>query len=173
MRGAGNVTGGDNVLTWRTGYPFGVNFSRGYPRYNPGEYTAADLLARREVDAALIVASDPAPFFGRAALEHLASIPTVVIDARPTSARQTANVAFATAPFGLQTGGTVYRMDEIPLTLRPALPPIVPVSKTLLSGCRPLSKHGSDRVGTQWLMRRRSEVAHEHLVLQDSRRNRL
>ena len=132
MRGAGNVTGGDNVLTWRTGYPFGVNFSRGYPRYNPGEYTAADLLARGEVDAALIVATDPAPLFGRAALDHLASIPTVVIDPRPTPARNTARVAFATAPFGLQTGGTVYRMDEIPLTLRPALAPSRPSEQKIL-----------------------------------------
>ena len=35
-----------------------VNLSRGYPRYNPGEFTAADLLARGEVDAALIVGSE-------------------------------------------------------------------------------------------------------------------
>ncbi|MBL9125387.1 MAG: formylmethanofuran dehydrogenase subunit B [Planctomycetaceae bacterium] len=122
MRGPGNVTGGDNVLTWRTGYPFGVNFARGFPRYSPGEYTAADLLARREVDAALIISSDPAPFFGPAALAHLAAIPTVVIDARATAARQQATVGLATAYSGLQSGGTVYRMDEIPLTLRPALP---------------------------------------------------
>ena len=45
MRGGGNATGADNVVTWTTGYPFGVNFSRGYPRYNPGEYTAGALLA--------------------------------------------------------------------------------------------------------------------------------
>ena len=31
-RGHGNVTGADNVVAWRTGYPFGVNMSRGYPR---------------------------------------------------------------------------------------------------------------------------------------------
>ena len=36
MRGHGNVTGADNVVTWQTGYPFGVNLSRGYPRFNPG-----------------------------------------------------------------------------------------------------------------------------------------
>ena len=48
-RGAGNVTGADNVLTWRTGFPFGVNQSRGFPRFNPGEYTAADVLALMEM----------------------------------------------------------------------------------------------------------------------------
>ena len=46
-RGHGNVTGADNVVAWRTGYPFGVNLGRGYPRFNPGEYTASDILARR------------------------------------------------------------------------------------------------------------------------------
>src|SRR5215471_14345071 len=46
MRGHGNVTGADNVVTWQTGYPFGVNMSRGYPRCNPGEYTTSDTLAR-------------------------------------------------------------------------------------------------------------------------------
>ena len=35
VRGHGNVTGADNVVSWQTGYPFGVNFSRGYPRFNP------------------------------------------------------------------------------------------------------------------------------------------
>jgi formylmethanofuran dehydrogenase subunit B len=46
MRGHGNVTGADNVVSWRTGYPFGVNLSRGYPRFNPGEYTTSDTHAR-------------------------------------------------------------------------------------------------------------------------------
>ncbi len=44
--------GADNVLAWQTGFPFGVNLSRGYPRFNPGEFTAAALLGRREADAA-------------------------------------------------------------------------------------------------------------------------
>src|SRR5262249_29508544 len=29
MRGHGNVTGGDVIMRWSTGYPFGVNLSRG------------------------------------------------------------------------------------------------------------------------------------------------
>ena len=49
-RGHGNVTGADNVVAWRTGYPFGVNHARGYPRFNPGEYTTSDTLARGEAD---------------------------------------------------------------------------------------------------------------------------
>ena len=47
MRVQGDVAGADSVLCWQTGYPFSVNLSRGYPRYNPGEYSANDLLERR------------------------------------------------------------------------------------------------------------------------------
>ena len=55
MRGHGNVTGADVVMRWTTGYPFGVNLCRGYPRYNPGEFSTVDLLVRGDVDAALIL----------------------------------------------------------------------------------------------------------------------
>jgi len=74
MRGHGNVTGGDVIMRWTTGYPFGVNLARGYPRFNPGEFTTADTLARGEADAALIVASDPMSNFSQPAREHLARV---------------------------------------------------------------------------------------------------
>ena len=77
VRGHGNVTGADNVVSWQTGYPFGVNFNRGYPRFNPGEFTTSDVLARGETDAAMIIASDPASNFSRRAIEHLAKIPVI------------------------------------------------------------------------------------------------
>ena len=64
-RGHGNVTGADNVVAWQTGYPFGVNFNRGYPRFNPGEFTASDILARGDADALCVIASDPASNFSR------------------------------------------------------------------------------------------------------------
>ncbi len=40
MRVQGDVTGADSVLCWQTGFPYAVNFARGYPRHNPGEFTA-------------------------------------------------------------------------------------------------------------------------------------
>jgi formylmethanofuran dehydrogenase subunit B len=121
-RGHGNVTGADNVVTWRTGYPFGVNHARGYPRFNPGEYTTADTLARREADAALIIASDPAANFSQPAREHLASIPYIALDPKETPTTRGAAVAFTVATYGINTGGTVYRMDDVPIPLRPAFP---------------------------------------------------
>ena len=120
MRGHGNVTGADNVVSWQTGYPFGVNLCRGYPRFNPGEYTTSDLLARGEVDAALIIASDPMSNFSQPAREHLARINSVVLDPKLSETAKIATVAFTTSTYGINTGGTVYRMDDIPIPLRPA-----------------------------------------------------
>jgi len=120
MRGHGNVTGADNVVSWSTGYPFGVHLGRGYPRFNPGEFTTTDLLARREADAAMIIASDPMSNFCQAARDHLASIPSIVLDPKLSETAKVATVAFTTATYGINVPGTVYRMDDVPLPLRPA-----------------------------------------------------
>jgi len=121
VRQRGNVTGADKVVAWQTGYPFCVNLSRGYPRYNPGEYNTSVQLARGEPDAAMIVGNDPMPDFSAAAREYLRRIPYISLSADETEISREATVSFATAKFGLETGGTVYRMDEIPLALRPVI----------------------------------------------------
>jgi formylmethanofuran dehydrogenase subunit B len=133
VRGHGNVTGADNVLSWRTGYPFGVNLSRGYPRFNPGEYTTADILARREADAALIISADPMANFSQPAREHLASIPYIALDPKETPTTRQATVAFTPAPYGISAPGTVYRMDDVPLPLRPAIASRYPSDYEILS----------------------------------------
>ena len=75
MRGHGNVTGADMVMRWTTGYPFGINLSRGYPRFNPGEFSTVDLLVRGDNDAALILGADPGATMPQPAIDHLARIP--------------------------------------------------------------------------------------------------
>lgn len=136
VRGHGNVTGADNVVSWQTGYPFGVNFSRGFPRFNPGEFTTVDTLARGEADCALIIASDPASNFPRSAIEHLQRIPVIALDAKATDTTQLARVAFTTATYGINTGGTVYRMDDVPITLRPAFESPYPSDEQILSAIK-------------------------------------
>src|SRR4051794_5316946 len=121
MRGHGNVTGADVVLRYTTGYPFGVNLSRGYPRYNPGEFSTVDLLVRGDNDAALVLGADPGATMPQPAIDHLARIPTVVLDPKVTHTSRLAKVHITTAVTGVSAEGTVYRMDEVPLPLRPAL----------------------------------------------------
>ena len=144
-RGHGNVTGADNVVAWRTGYPFGVNLARGYPRFNPGEYTASDVLARGEADAAMIIASDPMANFSQPAREHLASIPYVAFDPKETPTTRAAAVSFTVATYGINVPGTVYRMDDIPIPLRPAFESPNPSDFEILKGIekrvRELKRH--------------------------------
>lgn len=121
MRDLGNEVGADNVMSWLTGYPVGVDFSRGYARSNPGEFTAVELLAQREADAALIVAADPWSTMPEAAVEHLESIPHVVIDRAGACRRTRARAQFVTASPGIDTPGTAYRMDWVPVSMRAAL----------------------------------------------------
>ena len=97
MRGHFNVTGANTVFTWQTGYPYAVDFSLGYPRYNPGETSVVDILLREESDAALIVASDPVANFPRKAVEHLVSNPLIVIDPHMNATAHMADVVFPSA----------------------------------------------------------------------------
>ncbi len=132
MRGHGNVTGGDVVMRWSTGYPFGVNLCRGYPRFNPGEYSTVDLLLRGDNDAALILGADPGATMPQPAIDHLARIPTIVLDPKITHTSRLARVHITTAVTGISAPGTVYRMDEIPLPLRPPLQSPYPTDEEIV-----------------------------------------
>lgn len=123
MRGHYNVAGANTVTAWQTGYPYAVDFSRGYPRYNPGEYTAVDLLARGEADAALIVASDPAAHFPADAARHLARIPVVTLDQKVNMTTMLSKVVIPVATAGVEAEGTAYRMDGVPIRLRKVVEP--------------------------------------------------
>jgi formylmethanofuran dehydrogenase subunit B len=109
------------VLTWITGYPFGVDYSRGIAFYNPGETTAVDVLARGEVDAAVIVGSDPGAHFPRVCNEHLAKIPTILFDPYPSATTHVSTVQIPSAVNGIDAEGTAYRMDGIPIMTRKVL----------------------------------------------------
>ena len=132
MRGHGNVTGADVVMRWTTGYPFGISFSRGYPRFNPGEFSTIDLLVRGDVDAALVLGADPGATMPQPAIDHLARVPTIVLDPKVTHSSRLARVHITTAVTGISAAGTGYRMDEVPLPLRPALKSPYPTDEEVI-----------------------------------------
>ena len=132
MRGHGNVTGADQVLSWTTGYPFAVSFARGYPQFMPGEFTAVDMLSRNAADAAVIIASDPGAHFPAAAAAHLDRIPTIVFDHGPSVVAAKANVLFPTAAYGVDAGGTAYRMDNVPIPLKKVISTDRPTDEDIL-----------------------------------------
>jgi formylmethanofuran dehydrogenase subunit B len=123
MRGHFNVTGADIVSTWQSGYPYAVDFSLGYPRYNPGETSVTDVLLRQESDAALVIASDPVSNFPRKAVEHLVKNPLIVIDPHMNATALMGDVVFPSAFVGIEVGGTAYRMDHVPLPLKKVVDP--------------------------------------------------
>jgi formylmethanofuran dehydrogenase subunit B len=118
MRGHGNVAGCNQVMCWQTGYPLAVNFSRRYPRYNPGEFSVLGHLARKEVDAALIVATDPGAHLPQDSVAYLREIPTIYLEPHNNTTTGWANVVIPVAPAGVGAAGTFYRMDNIPLRAR-------------------------------------------------------
>ena len=136
MRLHGDVTGADMVLCWQTGYPFSVNLSRGYPRYNPGEYSANDLLERGEVDACLLVGGESLPEMTTKAKEHFHRIPTILLEYPTVEAPLEPSIKFTTSVYGIHLRGTVYRMDEVPIPLRQVLPSKYPSDADILNEIR-------------------------------------
>lgn len=123
MRGHFNVTGANTVSTWQTGYPYAVDFSQGYPYYNPGETSVIDILRRGESDASLIVASDPVAHFPKTAIQHLVKNPLIVVDPLETPTSLMADVFIPSAFVGIEVEGTAYRMDHVPLPLKKVVDP--------------------------------------------------
>ncbi|HNZ04959.1 MAG TPA: formylmethanofuran dehydrogenase subunit B, partial [Methanothrix soehngenii] len=80
LRGHCNVAGFNQIASYLYGFPFGLDFARGYPRYNPGEYTAVDVLREKDIDAAFILSADLVSHFPAACSEYLAKIPVACID---------------------------------------------------------------------------------------------
>jgi len=118
LRGGGNRSGADAVLTWQTGFPFAVDFAGGSPAYRPHAGAAA-LLAAGEIDAALVIGSSGS--VAEPVTSGLARVATVAIGPRASAAGFTPQVAIDTGVAGIHEGGTAFRMDDVPLPLRPAL----------------------------------------------------
>lgn len=132
MRLQGDVSGADNVLCWQSTYPFSVDYSRGYPRYNPGEYTANELLERGDTDCVLLVGAETIPYFTELAKENLKKTPTILLDYPNNRSVISPTVSFATAVYGIHARATAYRMDNVPLTLRKLTESKLPTDEMVL-----------------------------------------
>jgi formylmethanofuran dehydrogenase subunit B len=123
MRGHFNVTGANVVFAWQTGYPYAIDFSQGYPQFNPGEFTAIDLLKRGDNDATLVISSDPGAHFPKPAVQNLVKKPLIVIDPHMNCTSMLGDVVFPTQWCGIEYEGTAYRMDHVPIMLRKVVDP--------------------------------------------------
>ena len=133
MRGHYNVGGIGQALAWSSGYPMSVDYTRGAPYFNPGETSACDLLARRDTDAALIIAADAASNFPRATAKALAEIPVIQIDPYENPTTLLSDVVIPCAIAGVEVEGTAYRMDGLALRLRKMVDCDLPSDEEILT----------------------------------------
>ncbi len=119
LRAGGNRSGADAAMCSQTGYPFAVDFSRGYPRYLPHE-SAAALLQYRGVDTAVVIGNPRGMPAGVSA--GLANCLSAVVGPRASDAPFPAQITIDTGIAGIHEAGTAVRMDDVPLALRPCLP---------------------------------------------------
>lgn len=123
MRGHFNVNGFNIFMSYEMGFPYGVDFARGYPRYMIGETTTIDLLNRKECDVFMVIAADPGAHFPGGALAHLADIPVIQIDIHWGPSTELADVVLPGTFIGVETSGTSYRMDSVPIHMKKAIDP--------------------------------------------------
>jgi formylmethanofuran dehydrogenase subunit B len=117
LRAGGNRVGAESVLTCQTGYPFSVDYSSGYPRYLPGN-RPRDRMAGGRFDLVLIAGSATLAEFP---VPPAGEVATVLVGPRASGSDLAPRVAIDTGVAGIHEGGTAYRLDEVPLHLRPPL----------------------------------------------------
>jgi formylmethanofuran dehydrogenase subunit B len=136
LRGGGNRSGAEAVTTWQTGLRL---TSRGAAV--PAKRRARTCSRRRGGGSAGRVTSVPEGL--RAGLGR---VPVVLVGPRASEAPFAARVAIDTSVAGIHEAGLGYRMDEVPLPLRAAVPGPRAAAETLreLAGrlARPLAETG-------------------------------
>lgn len=132
MLGHYNVSGAVHVWSWQTGYPFSINFSLQYPRYNPGEFSATQILSRKECDAVLFIATDPVAHLPNKVVRHLSDIPVITIDPKFSLTALISDVVIPSATAGIEAEGTAYRMDGIPIRLKKVIDSEFPPDREIL-----------------------------------------
>ena len=119
LRAGGNRNGADTVLTWQTGFPMAVDFSRGAPRYTP-EDAALSRLARGAFDAVLLVGATNA--LPDAVASAIQGVRTIAIGPRASESAVHASIRIDTGVASIHESGLAFRTDDIPLPLRAVLP---------------------------------------------------
>ncbi|MFX1513599.1 MAG: formylmethanofuran dehydrogenase subunit B [Promethearchaeota archaeon] len=123
LRGHFNVAGFNRVSNWQTGFPFAIDFHRGYPRYYPGENSSVDVLRNKDTDAVVIVGSDVVSHFPLSSVKHLQDVPVILFTPHWTPSVEVADIVFPTTMAGIEEEGTAYRMDGVPLPMKKVVEP--------------------------------------------------
>ena len=118
LRAGGNRSGAEAALTWQAGFPIAVSYRDGAPRYAPASRGLAWAVAG---GAGAILVAGAAASLGDLLAGVTARTPAVVVGPLASEAPFPTRVAIDTGVAGIHEGGTAYRMDDVPLPLRPPL----------------------------------------------------
>jgi formylmethanofuran dehydrogenase subunit B len=119
LRGHCNVAGFNQLASYLYGYPFGLDFAKGYPRFNPGEYTTVDVLRERDVDAAFVMCADLVCHTPADCASYLAEIPMVCLDIAACPTTVASDVVLPGVIDAMECDGTFYRLDNVPIYFEP------------------------------------------------------
>jgi formylmethanofuran dehydrogenase subunit B len=119
LRAGGNRNGADTVLTWQTGFPMAVDFSRGAPKYSPEDATLSRL-SRGAIDAVLLVGATSA--LPNAVASALRGVRTIAIGPRASESSIDASIRIDTGVASIHESGIAFRTDDTPLPLHAVLP---------------------------------------------------
>ena len=89
-----------------------------------------------EVDAALVVCDDPLAHLSITAKQRFSKLPTIALDWQETATMAAARVSIPLATIGVESGGTIFRADGVPLALRPAITAPLPADHEALRSLR-------------------------------------
>jgi formylmethanofuran dehydrogenase subunit B len=123
MIGHYNMIGFNHVCSWLTGFPYGVDFRKENPMFNPGETTTAELLQKKEIDTMLCIASDPVSTLPYSLTSYLKEIPVITMDRQMTPTTRISKIVIPVALSGIEVSGTAYRMDSVPLYMKNIISP--------------------------------------------------
>ena len=136
MRGHYNIAGPGVVWSWTFGFPYCLDLTKKeYAHMNPGETSSVDMAMRDEVDMFINIGTDAGAHFPIPAVQHLKKHPWVTIDPSICMASEISDLHIPVCICGVDTGGIVYRMDNVPIQFRKVIEPPEGVmdDETLLS----------------------------------------
>jgi formylmethanofuran dehydrogenase subunit B len=117
LPGTAGIPSADDVLAWQTGYPGTVDLGSGHPELLT---VTEPLIDHERIDLALCIEDEPG-----------GGVPTIVLSHRAEPAET--EVWIRTAPAGVAAGGTMHRLDGVPLTLSPPRDSTAPTAATVLA----------------------------------------
>ncbi len=136
-RGCCNSTGVTEVLAWLAGSPTGANFAGGFPQ--PLEQAGyADGLPGSLCDVLLLVSPGPAEFWSEDLKAIVRDRLVILLTPDPAEVWQSmpelgVAVVFRTSVSGVSSGGTMFRMDEVPLRMKPIFRDSLPSDESILT----------------------------------------